>query len=183
MTDFTLVGQLPRHLYVWVDTEFTHVKPCGFKRAVWFGLVSFTNRAWGCTVMLQSGAVYRNLPPHAIAFEPGVKSEIELCQRWDCYGERFTTIEYTYLKGLRCCVRAGGKEHDGKYLFTAAPIGDGFSSYPEQAKEFSFICLNNGALTIQPTNNVLFKESSFTTNETMEFPTDLKRQTEVWSCE
>ena len=71
----------------------------------------------------------------------------------------------------------------GQYLFTVAPIGDAFSSYPEQAKEFSFIRLENDRLTIQPTNHLIFRERSFTTNDAMEFPRDMARQTAIWSCE
>lgn len=182
MSKFTLVGELPRHRYVWVDTEFTHSEPAGFVRAVWFGLVSYPGRLWGCTVMLQSGAVYRNLPPHAVAFKEGVKGHLHDSQYWDCYGEGFTVIEYTYLAGLRCRVRFSGGEAGGVYLFTVAPVGDGFSAVPEQAKEFAFIELYDGALTIQPTNRVLFEERAFTTKGA-EWPKDLRRQTEVWSCE
>lgn len=41
---FSLVGELPRHLYVYVDTEHTHQEPRGFIPAVWFGLVSYPGR-------------------------------------------------------------------------------------------------------------------------------------------
>ena len=57
----TVTGQLPRHQYVWIDTNFTHKQPHGFIPAVWFGLVSMPGRTWGCTVMLECGAIYRNL--------------------------------------------------------------------------------------------------------------------------
>lgn len=188
MSRFTLVGELPRHLYVWIDTAHTHVEPVGFVPAVWFGLVSYPGRSWGCTVMLESGAVYRNLPPHAISFRDWAEGECGLwdvqdAQTWDCYGTDFTVIEYKYLAGLRCVARANGNEHGGRYLFTAAPVGDGFSACPEQAKEFSFIELINGRMTIQPTNNLIFKEKSFTTNREMRFPEGLQRQTDVWRVE
>lgn len=184
MTAFSLVGELPRHLYVFVDTAFTHRKSQGWMPAVWFGLVSYPARAWGCTVMLECGAIYRNLPPHALAFSENlVPWSIKDAQTWDCYGERFTALEYSYLAGLDVVARANGQEHAGEYLFTVAPIGDGFSAYPEQAKEFSFIRLDNGRLTIQPTNNLLFRERSFTLPGDAAWPKELKRQTEVWHCE
>lgn len=181
---YTLVGELPRHIYCYVDSNFTHQEPCGFVPCVWFGLVSYPGRMWGCTVMLEGGAIYRNIPSHAIAF----KEWAEPCwlqadaQTWDCYGERFTTIEYTYLTGLDCKAKCADAEIEGSYLFTAAPIGDGFSAYPEQAKEFCFIKLDNGRLTIQPTNHVVFRERSFTDNK-LEFPSGLNRQTAIWSAE
>ncbi len=91
-------------------------------------------------------------------------------------------MEYSYLCGLACKVRAGDREHLGEYLFTVAPVGDGFSAYPEQAKEFTFVKTNSGWLTVQPTNHVVFRERSFTDNK-LEFPSGLKRQTDIWRTE
>lgn len=183
---FDLVGELPRHIYCFVDSAYTHKKSCGFIPCVWFGLVSYPGRVWGCTVMLESGAIFRNLPSHAIAFDK--QPEENWCeqeaQTWDCYGEQFTTLEYRYLAGLGCKVKTQLRPsfHEGQYLFTAAPVGDGFSAYPDQAKEFCFIQLFNGRLTVQPTNLVVFRERSFTDNK-LEFPSGLKRQVDVWSAE
>jgi hypothetical protein len=83
---------------------------------------------------------------------------------------------------LDCKAKCKDIPYKGKYLFTVAPIGDGYSAYPEQAKEFCFIQLDNGRLTIQPTNHVVFRERSFTDNK-LEFPSGLRRQTNVWSAE
>lgn len=180
----TLVGELPRHLYCYVDSTYTHKKARGFIPCVWFGLVSYPSRLWGCTVMLECGAIYRNVPAHAIAFSAKPKGawKPKDAQTWDCYGEGFTCIEYKYLAGLDCVASANSKKLEGEYLFTAAPVGDAFSAYPEQAKEFCFIRLDNGRLTVQPTNLVVFRERSFTDNK-LEFPQGLKRQTDVWSAE
>lgn len=181
---FTLTGQLPRHIYTYVDTSHTHVQPVGFIPAVWFGLVSYPGRAWGCTVMLESGAVYRNLPPHAIAFSetPEAVWEPKQSQHWDCYSWDFATLEYDYLRGLDCKVKANCKDYLGQYLFSATPVGDGFTAATDQNKEFSFIRLDNDRLTTQPTNHIVFQDRSFTDGK-MEFPKGLKRQTEVWSVE
>jgi hypothetical protein len=181
---YTLTGQLPRHIYCWVDTRHTHKDGDGFARAVWFGIVSYPGRMWGCTVMLESGAIYRNLPAHAICFDPpptGAWTPQD-AQTWDCYGLEFTALEYDFLRGLECKVRANGKEHIGEYLFTVAPVGDGFSAYPEQAKEFTFVKLDSGWMTVQPTNHIVFRERSFTDNK-LEFPKGMKRQLEVWTVE
>jgi len=180
-----LIGGIPRHQYVYVDTTHTHKKPCGWLPVLWFGIVSFPGRAWGLNVMFETGAIYRNLPPHSIAFSNTCDAPwtIKDAQTWDCYGTDFSCLEYEYLSSLDCKVLANKKEHMGQYLFTVAPIGDAFSSYPEQAKEFSFIRLENDRLTIQPTNHLIFRERSFTTNDAMEFPRDMVRQTTIWSCE
>jgi hypothetical protein len=68
----------------------------------------------------------------------------------------------------------------GDYLFSVAPADDGFSAEPSQNKEFTFIALDNGRLTIQPTDYVLFADTSFTTPE---WPAGIRRQRDIHSCE
>ena len=63
-------GGLPEHQYVYIDSAFCASGPRRWLPAVWFGLVAYTGRAWGCTVLLESGAIYRNLPLHALADRP-----------------------------------------------------------------------------------------------------------------
>ena len=174
-------GQLPAHQYCLVDQSFVSSQT-GFVPCVWFGLVSIPGRAWGCTIMLECGAVYRAVPPHALAFhdQPEPDWQIHHAQRWDCYGREFSTIEYTYLRGTTVEAKAGDRLRTGEYLFTAAPIDDGFSRHPEQAKEFMFLRLDNGRLTIQPTDKVLFHETSFATPA---WPTHLNPTTITYSCE
>lgn len=43
--------------------------------------------------------------------------------------------------------------------------------------------VENDRLTIQPTNNVIFIEKSFTINESLIFPKGLKTQTEIFTSE
>lgn len=179
----TLIGSIPKHQYIWVDSGFTHKNPIGFVRAVWFGLVSFPGRAWGLNIMFESGAVYRSLPPHAVSFSENQRQKnwkSDDAQLWDCYGQDWTCVEYTYLKGLQCSCKIKDNLIDGEYLFTVAPINDGFSNAPEQSKEFKFIKLDNGRLTIQPTNRVLFQDKSFTDKN---ISVGLKLQTEYYTCE
>ena len=134
-------------------------------------------------MLLESGAVYRSLPPHALAFTdaPDTIGPDE-AQTWDCYGDRFSTVEYPYLAGLACLAKTGTRHQTGHYLFSVAPIGDGFSACPEQAKEFHFLALDSGRLTIQPTDRVVYQEKSFTGHD-LAFPTGLRRQTAVYTCE
>lgn len=175
-------GPLPRHLYCFADKSFTRTGGTGFEPCVWFGLTAVPGRMWGCHVLLECGAVYRALPPHALAFaaDPPAWGPQD-AQEWDCYGLQWSGLVYPYLDGLRVSARCGDANLSGEYLFTAVPIGDAYTHAPEQAKEFVFVKLDNGRLTVQPTNRVLFEELSFTTGA--EWPTDVKRQTEVYSCE
>lgn len=174
-----MIASLPHHKYVWVESSFIRTNGVGFEPAVWFGLVSVYGRAWGLNVMLECGAIYRSLPPHAIAFckEPQLTWEVPDAQMWDCYADKFQLHEYAYLREARVKT----KHHDGTYLFTAAFIEDAFTRTPEQGKEFSFIELENGRLTIQPTNRTLFEDKSFTVDTGV--PKDLMTQTRTWSCE
>lgn len=185
----TVVGSLVTHRYVWVDTTYAHAvtQTPKYQPAVWFGLVSLPGRMWGCTVMLESGAVYRALPPMAIIFmalpdDDGNYQWPEMAQTWDCYATDFSVIEYPYLAELRCLVKTDTIVQPGRHLFAVAPVGDGFSALPEQAKEFHFIQLDSGRLTIQPTNRVVYQDASFTIANAS-FPVGMKSQTDIYRCE
>jgi len=173
-------GPLPRHTYCYVEPNtFGNEK---WERVAWFGLVSHPGRTWGCHVMLECGAVYRNVPLHRLAHRETVTGWTP-CegQTWDCYGHHFSVVEYPFLEAAPVIVRLRSKEElTGRYLFTAIPMLDGFSLEPEQSKEFYFIKLDNGRFTAQPTNHVLVQDKSFIT--VSEWPR-LKRQTEAWSVD
>jgi hypothetical protein len=179
----SVIGSLPKHQYVRVDTAFTHKEPCGHVPAVWFGLVSLPGRMWGCNVLFENGALYRGVPLHALSHgtDPAVWSAA-LAQRWDCYGTDWSGHEYTYLKELRVQARCAKETFDGEYLFTVVPANDAFSGVPEQAKEFTFVKLENGRFTVQPTDHLLFEERSFTTHDG-QWPKGFQRQTTVYTCE
>ena len=174
----TASASLPHHQYVWVDQSFIREGGTGYEEAVWFALHSHPNRAWGCTVMLECGAVFRNLPPHALAFsaEPDDWT-LPQAQMWDCYGTQFSLLRYTFLTGLQARSTAGIL---CDYLFTAVPIGDGYSEHPSQSKEFMFMRTKGERLLILPTNKLRFIDKSFTVEG--ERPR-LKLSDTVWSCE
>lgn len=181
----SFLGSLPKHQYVFVDTQFTHRQPVGFMPAVWFGLTSHPGRMWGCNVVFENGAIYRNIPLHALAHrvDPDEYWTETQSQRWNCYGYGWSATEYTYLKGCKCNARcAPDTTLMGHYLFTVAPVGDAFSESPDQSKEFTFVKLINGRYTVQPTDYLIFEDKSFTTHK-WEWPHNFKRQTETYSCE
>jgi hypothetical protein len=96
-----VIASLPIHKYVWVDSSHIRTNGTGWEQAVWFGLVSQYGRTWGLNVLLECGAIYRSLPPHAIAFckepEPWTVTDAQL---WDCYADKFQLHEYGYLKEM-----------------------------------------------------------------------------------
>lgn len=171
-------ASLPHHQYVWVDQSFIREGGSGWEPAVWFGLHSHPGRAWGCHVMLECGAVYRGLPPHALAF--GDKPDewtLPQAQMWDCYGTQFSLLRYTFLTGLQARATNGIL---CDYLFTAVPLGDGYSEHSSQSKEFMFTRTKGERLLILPTNKLRFIDKSFTAE--VERPR-LKLADTVWSCE
>lgn len=181
MTLHTHTGSLPAHQYVWIDADaIGQHEPL---RAVWFGLTCWPGRAFGCHVLLECGAVYRNVPLHQLASKPGAPAwRASDAQTWDAYGWQFALLDYPYLSNMNAKARLrSGAEHGGMYLFTLAPVGDAFSAAPEQSKEFYFLALDNGRFTAQPTNHVLLEDRSFTT--TLEWPKFLRRQTDWHSAE
>lgn len=187
---YTHVGQLPHHLDCWVDAAAILKDPGEqkFLPCRWFGLTAIPGRMWGCTVLLESGAVYRDLPPNVIAFCDQARPEWEVsdAQRWDCYGWQFTTIRYEALADLPVFARIGANLWaNGRYLFTAAFVGDGFTHDPAQAKQFMFIRTLSERLTIQPTDRVLFRDGSWTKGEedSPEWPTGLRLSNEIHRCE
>jgi hypothetical protein len=171
-------GNIPKHQYVYVDKSFIS-DDTGFIPAVWFGVSSIPGRMWGLHVMLECGAVYRALPPHAITFNPSINCpwNEKNAQLWDCYSNAFSVVEYNYLNDMNCTIFPSNEK--GRYLFTVIPFGEGFSNYPEQAKEFFFIKLNNGRLSVQPTNKIQFFDPSFTEGN---IP-PLKVSQKIYRCE
>lgn len=182
---YDLIGQLPHHQYVHVDTAFTHREPeVSSIPGIWFGLVSYPGRAWGCNVLLENGAVYRNLPLHALSHTTAgqcVPWGPRDAQHWDCYGPGFTTLCYDTLRGLECLAKTADTTTLGEYVCTVAPIGDAYSAVPSQSKELVLAALENGRYTLQPTDRVVFSDLSFTVGEG--FPRGLKRQDETYSAE
>ena len=180
-------ANLPQHQYCWVDKSIMsdgEVK--GWEEGVWFGLLSTPHRAWGCSVMLKCGALYRGLPLHALCHDSvgfDVEWGIGDAQRWDCFGYNFSPIRYDYLRELDVDVWVAKRQNwfEGHYVFTAEPYEDSYSLEPSQTKSHNFIALENGRYTCVPNNNVLWKESSFVKSQGK--PNWLRVQSDSWHAE
>jgi len=175
----TLACSLPYHVYGFVDRAFiTNRERTGWEPAVWFGCLLPTNRTIGLCVLLECGALYRGLPPHAFAFREDAVARWAAAdaQAWDCFGGEAQVLEYGYLRELP--VQLIRTEAVGSYLFTLEFANDGFSRSPGQTKCLHGIEIESGAghgrLTFQPNDRVLVYESSFTT------PTALSRGRHTW---
>ena len=179
---FSKIAPLPTHRYVLVDSSFTHKTPCGLVEGMWVGVTSIPSRAWGINVILRDGgALYRNLPPHSIGFHSeDFGWTIQQAQLWDCYSYHFTIVQSPILRGLRMRAKVKGELLTGEYLFHVTHVDDGWSDSPDQDKEFYFIKLDNGRLTIQPTNRISFIDASFIVNDKLP---ELKLSDTIYSCE
>ncbi len=179
---YTGSGNIPNHIYCYVDSSFVrkNVESNSFEPCVWFALHSKPGHAWGCHVMLECGAVWRGVPPHAIAFSanPALDWSLADTQVWDCYGDQFSVVQYDYLNSQRAEIRRTNAF--GRYLFTVIPMRDGFTNEPSQSKEFMFIQLDNNRLAIMPTNEVRFHDKSYTEGD---WPTNIKLNTHTWRVE
>jgi hypothetical protein len=189
MSESSFAGNIPGgHRTVYVDSSHTHHKGCGFLQGNLFGIEAYPGRVYGFHVLLflpEGGAVYRDIPLHALAHEPDPEPEwTELdAQTWDCYSPHFTAFRYQYLDGLFCKVRTHGGDISGHYWFTIKPVLDAFSADPGQAKEFYLIACDNGRFTLQPTNHILIEEKSHTEPIGPAWPKNLKRKSTIHSCE
>jgi hypothetical protein len=149
---------------------------------MWVGVTSIPGRAWGINVIIRNGgALYRNLPPHSIGFHSeDFGWTIQQAQLWDCYSYHFTIVQSPILQGLRMRAKVKGELLTGEYLFHVTHVDDGWSDSPDQDKEFYFIKLDNGRLTIQPTNRITFIDASFIVNDNLP---ELKLNETIYSCE
>lgn len=179
---YTGSGNIPHHIYCWVESYFIRkdVKPNVFEPCIWFGLHSKPGHAWGCHVMLECGAIYRGVPPHALAFNtiPDQNWKLYDSQIWDCYGDQFSVIKYDYLCNQRIEIKHNNLL--GRYLFTAIPMNDSYTEHPSQSKEFMFIQLDNGRLAIMPTNEMRVHDKSYTEGD---WPINMKLNTNTWRVE
>ena len=174
-------SSIPELKVVWVDTRFTHEKPIGFQEALWVQTTATPDRAWGITVVFRKGGMmYRNLPPHAISFgNQTLPWTLNKAQLWNCYGYQYEHMVCEHLSDSQVEVMIYDDLFSGEYLFQTSFIGDSYSLQPEQDKTFIWVKLENNRLTIQPTNRVTFRDSSFIIEGVIP---RLKLQTEIYRC-
>lgn len=168
---------LPYHLYVQTDPGVIATQG---QRGAMFALQPNLGGIFGAHVLLECGAVYRNIPLNSLRLDgfpdvPTAHGPAD-AQVWDCYASEYRAIEYNYLRGLATRVKVPSGQVVGRYLFTLIPQNDPFSRHLDQAKEFVFShCIASGRLYVRPTDKLLFVDPSLPTHPTG-WPTHLKRQ-------
>lgn len=164
----THVADIPRPKYAYVKDQFLYDMTDGYgdlTECLIYGLSSIPGRAWGLSVMLKNGALVQHLPVHAFTSSGlwcgshGLKD----LQVWGCYGNDFSTHEYSALSEMpvKVYMKRSDSYSNGTYWFTAAPYGDMYSLTPDQHKHFNFIWLDCGCLASMPGNRMMMYDSSF----------------------
>lgn len=173
---------LPTHLYAHVRAEFLRDQATGhgaFEPCVLFGVRSDPNRALGFHVLTEAGAVYWNVPVHALAHKPGApRRELADLEPWDAFGPHVAAVAFPYLREMSVTVKGG---MGGVYVCTIDWWGNGFSDAPEQAKCAHLLALDDGNFGLYPNNWLRWRDASFT-KEGGGVP-DYRRNTMVWRCE
>ena len=151
-----------------------------------FGVTSIPSRAIGFNFRLNNGAQIDMLPISALVHKRDAPDiPLDHLQLWDCFSYDITSIQYEYLRGLRCAVILKDKTwHEGIYEFTLDWYGDAIADDPGEGghKSAHFIRLNNGLFTAQPNHRCRWYEPSFITKPFPERP-DYQTNSHTWSCE
>ena len=173
---------LPAHRYV-------HVRP-GFctpdwAAAVWYGLSATHGRAFGCHVLLESGANVVDLPLHALAHLPDAPSvALEDVTQWDAYGDCVECYAPPYLVGLSASILTADHQAEtgqrATLCFAVDHLGDGYSANPAQHKHLWVAEREDGAFVCYPQDRYLVTEASFT--HLAGIPR-VYRQRDIWSTE
>lgn len=183
-------------LRVFVRNNFVHGGPgCGvhpdkptFIEGDVVGVKSLQGRALGFHVLFRDGALFWNLPVHALAWkEHAAYRELSELQLWDCASYEVAVTTFDRLPGADVRVRLGKGWEGGAYVTTvdwAAPgpdrIDTTLAELPEEAKCAHLVALADGNYCLQPNNRVRFVDKSFTTAP---FHPTYRTQTREWVCE
>lgn len=190
-----LTGSCPT-MRVFVRTEFLHnltQVPYRPVEADVVGVKSLHSRALGFHVLLRNGALFWNLPIHALCHQPAAakKWTLDQLQLWDCFDYSFTVHRFARLEGLGCAVRLKGvKEWQaGGYVWTIdwcqpdpGIMDVGVSEFPAEHKCGHLVALADGNFALLPNNRIRWLDQAFVTDEFPARPTYLTN-TITWKCE
>ena len=173
---------LPHHRYVIVRGGYCTPEPVP---AVWYGLSATSGRAFGCHVLLESGASVVDLPLHALAHRPDAPAvSLEDVTQWDAYGDVVECYAPPYLVGLTADILTANHQaktgQTATLCFALDHIGDGYSVAPEQHKHLWVAEREDGAYICYPQDRYLIHEVSFTRHQGIPV---VWRQRVVWSVE
>lgn len=166
----SIIGDIPP-FQCWVRKEFLRAQVDGhgeFEEGIAIGAVVRKDMALCFTVLLESGALWYELPLHALAIkESAPLLDITECQMWDCLSSQWIAHRYDHLRHLTAFVwlnKADGSKDlaRGSYMFTIDMMGTFYADHPSEHKTLNIIELDDGQVVAYPNNRCLFEDKTFT---------------------
>ena len=144
---------------VFVDNKYLGLED-GVTEAYWYGITSIPGRQFLCHVMLYDGSNWYGLPLTALSTKPSHSGSVPDSQAYDCFSYDIAIIRFTFLRDQRARIL----NSDGTYLFTVLSHDDNgrapFAEFPEQAKTFVFIAIDDGRIVCGPNNHITWTDRS-----------------------
>lgn len=132
---------------------------------------SVDGNALAFTVLLETGAIFSNLPIEAIRcyrYDNFKTKNLKVyntkeLQPYSCLDGDIQIIEYSLLRHSDMLIRLNGEDVDAKYLFTIDYNGTSLADDPEQRKTHNIVQLSNNQIAAMPNNKSLIVNKSLTT--------------------
>lgn len=146
---------------VYVDNHYLGLTDCKLTKAYFYGITSIPGRQFLCHVMLEDGSNWYGLPLVALCTQNHfVPMQVSDYQAYDCFSYTIDLIRFDFLRDQRLKTTLG----EGRYLFTVISLDPDtkapFSEFPEQAKTFVFVELDNGAIITVPNNYIQWTDKA-----------------------
>lgn len=165
----TRIGDVPQ-MFCLVRKEFLRQGVDGhgdYEEGIIVGAVVRKDMALCFTVLLKSGALWYDLPIHAVVHAPCEPWPLERCQMWDCLSDQWVAHCYNHLAELSVDVALNyaGKPvvREGGYLFTIDFMRGFYADHPSEHKTLNIIQMEkSGHIVAYPNNRCLFHDKTFT---------------------
>ena len=184
----SLTTSLPMHLYGVVRREFlTNGADSGIEKCIIHAISVKPSEALTFSVLLESGAQYRNIPIHGVIVGQRSTSgstlisdmeippalELQSHQCWGCFGTEFSIVDMQLNHSMSATwIDSYNRKFIGRGLGWAIEFhGDGYSNAPQQDKSFNMLVSQEGYLAAMPNNRIRWWDDSFTN---WELPIKLK---------
>lgn len=176
MTLNTRIGDVPP-FQCYVRKQFLRAEQDSvgdWVEAIVIGAVLRKDMALGFTVLLESGALWYDVPIHALSLQAGVPwTELRICQMWDCLSDQWSAHRYDHLRYLAVKVRLNNycqTVADADYLFTIEMLNSFYADDPSEHKTFNILALTTGQIVAYPNNRCQFVDKTFTKlKQTMDY--------------
>lgn len=181
-----------RNAFLYSDWDNKELTP-----AYAFSIKTLINKPLTFQVQLNNGALFQNLPLHALVWREDFKKPKE-CEKellatlqwWSMQSNYSEVLTYTYLDGYRVdCKSRDKKWRSGTYLFTiddfnadVNKVNVGYANDLD-SKSFHLIKLDCGFFGVFPNNYLRFHNLNHVTPYDLNNPPKYKPNTFEWDCE